>query len=97
MVEDTPYKPPPDPENRPAAQKAAGLVHKRRAVPRPKKKNLRDPFHILNDDDVYLIMTHLPARDTETLRRVSKLWKASSEFHCGKSALREHFPRCVNF
>lgn len=63
-----------------------------RKVPRSAKANGRDPFHVLNDDEVGLIITLLSARDTETLRRVSKLWKTSSEYHCGKRALLEHFP-----
>lgn len=62
-----------------------------RKVPRSAENNRRDPFYVLNDE-VRLIISLLPARDTETLRRVSKLWKASSEFHCGKSALLKHFP-----
>ena len=63
-----------------------------RRVPRPQKRNLRDPFHTLGDDEVHLIIALLPEGDTETLRRVSKLWKASSEYHCGKGALMRHFP-----
>lgn len=93
-VEDTPYLP-----SSSSLRSAASRIPKpkpvSRIVPRPPrsaKKHLRDPFHVLNDDEVRLIITLLPARDTETLRRVSKLWKASSEFHCGKSALLEYFP-----
>lgn len=63
-----------------------------RKVPRPLIHNLRDPLHTLHDDVVHLVIALLPRRDTETLRRVSKLWKASSEYHCGKSALVRHFP-----
>ena len=63
-----------------------------RRVKRPRTRNPRDPFHMFSDDEVHLIIALLPARDTETLRRVSKLWKASSEYHCGKSALVRHFP-----
>lgn len=63
-------------------------------VPRPdrKKRNRRDPFDVLVDDAVHLVISHVSARDTETLRRVSKLWKASSEAHCGRNALQKHFP-----
>ncbi|MCJ1469510.1 hypothetical protein MMC07_008143 [Pseudocyphellaria aurata] len=63
-------------------------------VPRPdrKKRNRRDPFDVLVDDAVHLVISYLAARDTETLRRVSKLWKASSEAHCGRNALQQHFP-----
>ena len=96
-VKDTPYHP-----SRSVLRYTAGTVPKPkpvlkpkptvRKVPRSAKKNRRDPFHVLNDDEVRLIITLLPARDTETLRRVSKLWKASSESHCGKSALLKHFP-----
>lgn len=56
------------------------------------KENLRDPFDVLDDDAVFLIIDQLSARDTEILRRVSKLWKASSEAHCGRNALLKHFP-----
>lgn len=61
-------------------------------VHRPDKKSLRDPFRALAADIVFLIIHHLPARDTEILRRVSKLWKESSEAHCGRNALQKHFP-----
>lgn len=63
-------------------------------VPRPdsETKNLRDPFSVLDDDAVFLIIDQVSPRDTETLRRVSKLWKASSEAHCGRNALMKHFP-----
>lgn len=64
----------------------------RNIIPRPDKRNLRDPFHILDDDVVYLIVDQLSVKDTEMLRRVSKLWKASSEAHCGRNALQKHFP-----
>lgn len=57
--------------------------------------NLRDPFEFLADDEVHLIIAHLPARDTETLRRVSKLWKATCEQHCGRSAILKHFPQAA--
>ena len=63
-------------------------------VPRPTKKNqnLHDPLNVLDDDIVFLIIDQLSARDTEILRRVSKLWKATSEAHCGRNALQKHFP-----
>lgn len=63
-------------------------------VPRPSKENENpaDPFNVLDDDAVYLIIAQLSAEETETLRRVSKLWKASSEAHCGRNALKKHFP-----
>ena len=99
LVEDTPYVPPASlrdafwwntpPEKRAPKEKAP------RKVSRPRKQNLRDPFHTLSDDEVSLIIALLPVRDTETLRRVSKLWKASSEYHCGKSALLKHFPWAI--
>ncbi|MCJ1402895.1 hypothetical protein MMC11_006116 [Xylographa trunciseda] len=52
---------------------------------------IMDPFKYLGDDEIKLIIIFLPARDTETLRRVSKLWKACSEFHNGGEALVRHF------
>lgn len=54
--------------------------------------SLQDPFHVLGDHEVREIITHLGARDTETLRRVSRLWKASAEYHCERSLLLQHFP-----
>ena len=62
-----------------------------RRLPGPQKRVLRDPFHVFNDGEVHVIIALLPARDTETPRLVSKLWKANSEYHCGKSALVRHF------
>ncbi|MCJ1393895.1 hypothetical protein MMC18_006771 [Xylographa bjoerkii] len=53
--------------------------------------NATDPFECLNDDVVKLILVLLSARDTETLRRVSKLWKAYSEHHHGGEALVRYF------
>ncbi len=85
--EDTPYLPPTS-----LRSGSKDAPSKARIVPRSAKKNKRDPFHVLNDDEVHQIITLLPARDTETLRRVCKLWKASSEYHCGKLALLKHFP-----
>ena len=95
-MEDSAYVPPSSLRDesgeklRPEKRVSKGRVSRR--VPRPRNENLRDPFHTLGDDEVHLIITLLPARDTETLRRVSKLWKASSEYHCGKSALVRRFP-----
>ena len=89
QVHDEQYVPPyENPDGSPKSRKAkqSGFVM------RSKKKNRRDPFHVLNDDDVSLIIGYLQAADTETLRRVSKLWKASSEYHCGRILLLHHFP-----
>ena len=60
-------------------------------VERPANLNSKDPFEYLGDDEVGSIISFLPASDTETLRRVSKLWKASSEFHSSGAALQRHF------
>ena len=54
--------------------------------------SLQDPFYVLGDHEVRAIITHLEARDTETLRRVSRLWKASAEYHCERGLLLQHFP-----
>ena len=95
-VEDTPYVPPSNlTEHLGMKLQTERRMPKEVAptrIPRPKKRNSRDPFHALNDDAVHLIIELLPARDTEIMRRVSKLWKASSEYRCGKSALVRHFP-----
>ena len=60
------------------------------SVLQPPKESLRDPFVVLDDDLVFLIINQLSAHDTEVLRKVSKLWKASSEAHCGRNALLQH-------
>ena len=60
-------------------------------VERPANLNSKDPFEYLGDDEVELIISFLSASQTETLRRVSKLWKASSEFHNSGAALQRHF------
>ncbi len=61
-------------------------------LPRPKNPNGRDPFQHLGDDVVHLIITNLGPKDTETIRRVSRFWKATSEYHCGKATLIQHLP-----
>ena len=91
LVEDSPYCPPQT--LRPSTSK---IIPKdkstSRILPRLAKKNRRDPLHVLNDDEVYQIIGQLAARETETMRRVSKLWKATPEYQCGKFALLKHFP-----
>ena len=62
-----------------------------RIVCRPKARNAKDPFEWLGDDEVAIIMSWLPAATTEILRRVSKLWKATSEYHNGNEALRRYY------
>ena len=64
---------------------------KKSAVQRPRNKNAKDPFDCLNDDVVGIIISLLPVQATETLRRVSKLWKATSEYHNDTQAIRRHF------
>lgn len=64
---------------------------KRSAVRRPKNKNAKDPFDCLVDDVVGIIVSLLPVQATETLRRVSRLWKATSEYHNDIRAIRRHF------
>ncbi len=58
----------------------------------PGAQNLRDPFDILDDDIVRIIVNNLAAVDTENLRRVSKSWKAVSEALCGWEFFKRHFP-----
>ena len=91
LVEDTPYCP------RSTSPRSTRKVTPNRKeiakrVPRIPEKSRRDPFHVLNDDEIYQIIGRLPIRETETLRRVSRLWKATSEYHCGNHALLKHFP-----
>ena len=53
----------------------------------------RDPFQILSHELMCEVVSYVPARDTETLRRVSKLWKVSSERALStRSAVLKHFP-----
>ena len=52
----------------------------------------KDPMQALNDDLIALIILDLNPADTESMRRVSKLWKAVSEHHCGNGLLLKHFP-----
>lgn len=68
---------------------------KQSAVSAPQPFNPSDPFDVFDADIVRIIITELDATDTETLRRVSKLWKAISEFYCGRTFLRQHFPEAA--
>lgn len=65
---------------------------KQKAVSASQTINPQDPFDVFDADIVRMIITELDAPHTETLRRVSKLWKATSESHCGRTFLRQHFP-----
>ena len=51
-----------------------------------------DPFMKLGDAEVYLVLSYLNAKETEPLRRVSKFWKTTSEFHLTRKALLSRFP-----
>ena len=68
---------------------------KQRVVAAPQPFNPSDPFDFFGADIVRIIITELDATDTETLRRVSKSWKAISEFYCGRTFLRQHFPEAA--
>ena len=57
--------------------------------------NPRDPFAVFDAGIAYMIVSQLSAVDTESLRRVSKVWKAASEAHCGRLALLRHFPEAA--
>lgn len=59
---------------------------------RPKNPNGCDPFQHLGDDVVHLVISILTPKDTEIMRRVSKFWKATSEYHCGKATMIQHLP-----
>jgi hypothetical protein len=50
-----------------------------------------DPFECLGDVEVGIIISLLPDRDLETLRRVSRLWKRYSEYFNKYSAIKERF------
>ena len=66
------------------------------AVSDSQEESPRDPFRRLTSLEVGLIVDFLPAEVTQTLRSVSKLWKASSEYHSGLLAIRKHFPRSAS-
>ena len=69
---------------------------KQKAISAPRTINPQDPFDVLDADTVrIIIITELDAPDTETLRRVCKRWKASSELHYGRAFLRQHFPEAT--
>ena len=57
----------------------------------PGTQSIQDPFERLGIDVLGLIISYLPAPETETLRRVSKLWKFASETHNTGGALQRHF------
>ena len=98
LIGDSPYRgktgatPPESDSDEGKALKPKSLAPRRkRRIPRSAGLNPKDPFQCLGDDEVSMIITHLPAVATETLRRVSKLWKFKSEYHNGNEALRNHF------
>lgn len=68
---------------------------KQKAISAPRTINPLDPFDVFDAGTVRIIITELDAPDTETLRRVCKRWKASSEFHCRRALLRQHFPEAT--
>ena len=72
-------------------RKPAKSSARRSGVRRPKNKNAKDPFEYLADDVVGIIVSFLPVQVTEVLRRVSKFWKATSEYHNDSRAIRRHF------
>lgn len=87
LKEDKDYRPSHNPQTRSRLPKGPKIL-----IPRPAKKNLRDPFMVLDDDMIFIIIDQLSSRETEILRRVSKFWKANSEVHCGRNALQKFFP-----
>lgn len=68
---------------------------KQKAVSAPQTINPSDPFDFFHGDIAYRIISELDAADTELLRRVSKLWKATSEFCCRRTLLSQHFPEAA--
>ena len=52
-----------------------------------------DPFKILPLEIAGLVISHLPALDTETIRRVSKDWKNVCERVVGAQWIKECFPK----
>lgn len=51
-----------------------------------------DPFDILSDLEITLILGYLPAEDIVRIRRVSTLWKSCVEFRLSKAAIGRYFP-----
>lgn len=51
-----------------------------------KRETRKDPFDVLDEDVVALIIRELPRVAMEMLRRVSTLWKQTSEYHNGNMA-----------
>ena len=93
LREDYSFRPPPglrEHMSGPASRPTKKTLPKK--LTRPTKTNGRDPFQHLNDDEIHQIIRYLDAKDTETMRRVSKFWKATSEHHCSKSVLLQHLP-----
>lgn len=56
------------------------------------EQNPQDPFQRLSSVEVGLVVAFLPVESSHTLRLVSRLWKACSEYHNGVLAIRRHFP-----
>ena len=74
-----------------ALKRKAPSTPPKSTIERPANLYSKDPFEYLGDDEIGLVISFLPAPDTETLRRVSRLWKASSELHNSGVALQRHF------
>lgn len=51
-----------------------------------------DPFAILSDLEITLVLGYLSAQDAVCIRRVSTLWKARVDFRLSKAAIGRHFP-----
>lgn len=52
----------------------------------------RDPFAILSDLEITLILSFLSVEDTIRIRRVSTLWRACVDFRLSKAAIGRRFP-----
>lgn len=51
-----------------------------------------DPFAILSDLEITLVLGYLSAQDIVCIRRVSTLWKTCVEFRLSRAAIGRYFP-----
>lgn len=91
LSEDHPFRGPPGCPNRPNPLASVSQRPTKKQL-RPANPNGRDPFQHLNDDEIHQVVSYLDPKDTESMRRVSKFWKITSEYYCTKSVLKQCLP-----
>lgn len=50
-----------------------------------------DPFAVLSDLEITLVLSFLSVEETISIRRVSTLWKVTVDFRLSKAAIGRHF------